>query len=145
MMLTGLELTSCATPIGRERPTHQPLIQPGDTVLFQGDSITDAGRNRKTAGIANDMLALGTGYAWLTAAGFLQNLGHSLPPILSMMKDIGGIEMPEFFGKILGDKDAKASDIDADGEGNAAPAAKDSKPTGPQPTGPRTPKGKPAE
>lgn len=71
MVLTGLGLTSCATSNGRERPTHQPLIRPGDTVLFQGDSITDAGRNRKTAGIANDMLALGTGYAWLAAAGLL--------------------------------------------------------------------------
>ena len=75
MVLTGLGLTSCATSNGRERPTHQPLIRPGDTVLFQGDSITDAGRDRKTAGIANDMLALGNGYAWLAAAGLLVQHG----------------------------------------------------------------------
>ena len=35
-------------------------------------------------------------------SGFLQNLTKSLPPMLTMMKDVGGIEMPEFFGKILG-------------------------------------------
>ena len=97
-----------------------------------------------------DKIVVWDGQQGKGTSGFLQNLGHSLPPMLSMMKDIGGIEMPEFFGKILGDKDAKASDGDADGEGNAAPAAKGPKPTGPQPTGPkpagpRTPKGKPAE
>jgi flotillin len=42
-----------------------------------------------------------------STSGFLQNLGKSLPPMLSMMKDVGGIEMPEFFGKILGDEPAK--------------------------------------
>jgi lysophospholipase L1-like esterase len=77
--LSAAGLTSCATPIGREHstidPALQPLVRPGDTVLFQGDSITDAGRDRKTASIANDMLALGKGYAWLAAAGLLMQHG----------------------------------------------------------------------
>lgn len=34
----------------------------GSVVLFQGDSITDAGRNRKTEGKANDQSMLGRGY-----------------------------------------------------------------------------------
>ncbi len=34
-------------------------------------------------------------------AGFLQSLARSLPPLLNIMKDVGGVEMPEFFGKIL--------------------------------------------
>lgn len=38
------------------------LLQPNDVVLFQGDSITDAGRSRE---IGTD---LGRGYAWMTAA-----------------------------------------------------------------------------
>ena len=43
-----------------------------DVVLFQGDSITDAGRNReKTA--PNDTGGLGTGYAYLTTARMLQD------------------------------------------------------------------------
>lgn len=40
------------------------LIQQGDVVLFQGDSITDAGRNKEAA---HD---LGKGYALMTAALF---------------------------------------------------------------------------
>jgi len=41
-----------------------PLIETGALVLFQGDSITDAGRNR------DDPADLGWGYAALTAAWF---------------------------------------------------------------------------
>jgi lysophospholipase L1-like esterase len=37
------------------------------TILFQGDSITDAGRNKEDTGF-NNARALGTGYAMLTAA-----------------------------------------------------------------------------
>jgi lysophospholipase L1-like esterase len=46
------------------------LIQPGQTILFQGDSITDAGR-RKDDSAANSQPALGSGYAWLSAAELL--------------------------------------------------------------------------
>tara|TARA_R110002073_G_scaffold134763_1_gene282542 strand:- start:2556 stop:3386 length:831 start_codon:yes stop_codon:yes gene_type:complete len=76
--LGGLGLTSCATPIASDtsdQPMHDPVVRPGDTVLFQGDSITDAGRSRKTADIANDQQALGRGYAWLAAAGLLVQHG----------------------------------------------------------------------
>ncbi len=34
---------------------------------------------------------------------FLQGLASSLPPVLHMMKDIAGVEMPEAFGKLIGD------------------------------------------
>jgi lysophospholipase L1-like esterase len=44
------------------------LVRPGMTVLFQGDSITDAGRDRKNQE-ANSDVALGHGYAALAAAG----------------------------------------------------------------------------
>ncbi|MFN3241251.1 MAG: flotillin family protein [Planctomycetota bacterium] len=50
-------------------------------------------------------------------SGFLQNLTKSLPPMLTMMKDVGGIQMPEFFGKILGDEEQPD-----DGEAAAAAA-----------------------
>ena len=33
-------------------------------------------------------------------AGFLQGLAGSLPPLLQMMRDIGGVEMPAYFGKL---------------------------------------------
>ncbi|MEI6492451.1 MAG: SGNH/GDSL hydrolase family protein [Verrucomicrobiota bacterium] len=38
------------------------LFQPGQTILFQGDSITDAGRNRE------DAAGLGGGYAMMAAS-----------------------------------------------------------------------------
>jgi lysophospholipase L1-like esterase len=48
-----------------------PLIQPGCTILFQGDSITDAGRSREAAAEPNSQPALGNGYAWLAASQLL--------------------------------------------------------------------------
>ncbi len=50
--------------------TDKPLIAAGDVVLFQGDSITDAGRKRDVND-ANSFAALGTGYAWLAASQLL--------------------------------------------------------------------------
>ncbi|MEM8865522.1 MAG: SGNH/GDSL hydrolase family protein [Planctomycetota bacterium] len=46
------------------------LITSGDTILFQGDSITDAGRNRDIAK-PNDAAAMGGGYAFLASASLL--------------------------------------------------------------------------
>lgn len=68
---------------------------------------------------------------------FLHSLGGSIPPVLQMMRDIGGIEMPEFFGRILDDpetarqvgealarreKRAPAAREDREGDGPAAGA-----------------------
>lgn len=47
------------------------LVHDGDVILFQGDSITDAGRSREQAANANNQAALGTGYAWMAAAELL--------------------------------------------------------------------------
>jgi lysophospholipase L1-like esterase len=49
------------------------LIKPNHTILFQGDSITDAGRDRKRQDTPNDPRALGQGYAFLTAAAIMKN------------------------------------------------------------------------
>ncbi|HVT27917.1 MAG TPA: SGNH/GDSL hydrolase family protein [Lacipirellulaceae bacterium] len=48
----------------------ESLIEAGDTILFQGDSITDMHRKRDVTR-ANSEAALGTGYAWLAAAELL--------------------------------------------------------------------------
>ena len=37
-----------------------------------------------------------------TTANFLQSLAGALPPTLQIIKDIGGVEMPEYFGKVQG-------------------------------------------
>lgn len=47
------------------------LIAPDSVVLFQGDSITDAGRSRDDAATANRQGPLGKGYAWLAASQLL--------------------------------------------------------------------------
>ncbi len=49
------------------------LVAKGDVILFQGDSITDAGRSRDQAkaGTPNNQPGLGNGYAWLAAAELL--------------------------------------------------------------------------
>ena len=48
-------------------------LSKSDVVLFQGDSITDAGRNRTDESIPNSPSQLGTGYALFTAASILAN------------------------------------------------------------------------
>jgi lysophospholipase L1-like esterase len=53
------------------QPDAQPNIRPGDVVLFQGDSITDSGRNRDQEAMANSQPAMGWGYAWLAASQLL--------------------------------------------------------------------------
>lgn len=63
-------LAGCNAIAGQARRTGG-LVARGDTILFQGDSITDAGRDRDTAGLANRQPPLGDGYAWLAAAGLL--------------------------------------------------------------------------
>jgi lysophospholipase L1-like esterase len=58
--------------IAAEAPSEvEPLIAKNDIVLFQGDSITDAGRNRETTGDANSASAMGKGYAWMAASQVL--------------------------------------------------------------------------
>lgn len=48
-------------------------VAKGNVILFQGDSITDAGRSRKQeeTNAPNNQAGMGHGYAWLTAAGLL--------------------------------------------------------------------------
>ena len=59
---------SAAVVAATRWPMHlsEPLAA-GSTLLFQGDSITDAGRDRTRTG-ANDIRALGSGYPLLLAA-----------------------------------------------------------------------------
>lgn len=46
-------------------------IARNDVILFQGDSITDAGWSRTEGALPNKQSALGNGYAWLAAAQLL--------------------------------------------------------------------------
>ena len=56
-------------------------------------------------------------------SSFLRNLAGSLPPMLQIMKDIGGVEMPEFFGRIAGED--KTTAAVANGQESAAQAVEE--------------------
>jgi lysophospholipase L1-like esterase len=61
-----------AEPAG-EKPMMpaEPLVGKNQIVLFQGDSITDAGRDRSKGDDANSANAMGKGYAWMAASQVL--------------------------------------------------------------------------
>jgi lysophospholipase L1-like esterase len=71
----GVAALAAAQAAGEEprgaEPPKGSFIKPGDTILFQGDSITDAGRKREAAAEPNSQPALGNGYAWLAASQLL--------------------------------------------------------------------------
>ncbi len=68
------ELLSAATPGIASVNATQGLKLPKDAViLFQGDSITDAGRKREDEGIPNKTSMLGGGYVHYTTANLLAN------------------------------------------------------------------------
>jgi flotillin len=79
-------------------------------------------------------------------ANFLQNLAHTLPPMLHMMRDVGGVELPEFFGKLTA-TETKAADAHGNGAEVVAaaprvlpPKAEGKGPTpGPNPPAPPAP------
>jgi flotillin len=59
-------------------------------------------------------------------ANFLANLAGSLPPMLHMMRDIGGVQMPEYFAKMVGEGDGKTPA--AGDRATTPPPAKSDKP-----------------
>jgi len=70
--LSALASSGCSGPMARSSSrTASGFVKSGDVVLFQGDSITDAGRDRNRENNANDARALGNGYAFLTASQLL--------------------------------------------------------------------------
>ncbi len=62
-----------SSAIAAEASTGNSWIAAGDTVLFQGDSITDAGRKREEPDKFNTQSAFGSGYAWMAAAQTLMS------------------------------------------------------------------------
>lgn len=62
-------VSSCISPDKK----GESIISENDTILFQGDSITDAGRNRRRE-LPNDNRSFGTGYAFIAASGLLRDM-----------------------------------------------------------------------
>ena len=59
------------------------------------------------------------------AAGFLQSLAKSLPPMMNIMKDIGGVQLPEYFGKIAQEGEGKADSPPEPSKDSPKPGAKE--------------------
>jgi lysophospholipase L1-like esterase len=57
------------------------LTESNNIILFQGDSITDMGRDRRRQDITNDARALGNGYAFLAASEILAEYPGAKPQI----------------------------------------------------------------
>lgn len=69
-----------------------PPLNVGDVILFQGDSITDAGRNKESAD-ANNVDALGNGYALMIASRMLGV--HAALKLQCYNRGISGNKVPD--------------------------------------------------
>mgnify|MGYP002623725889 FL=1 len=86
--LAGLGTLGSTSEASAKGVSTKPLISKGDVILFQGDSITDAGRNRGVGETPNHQPALGNGYAWLAAAQLL--VGRPQDGLKIFNRGIGG-------------------------------------------------------
>lgn len=76
------------------------MILPGQTVLFQGDSITDSGRNREESS-GPGIWALGNGYAKLAAAHLLA--ARPSDGLAFLNRGISGNRVVDLYARILAD------------------------------------------
>jgi len=65
-------LTQSCSPVSETANIHDFFAE-GDVVLFQGDSITDAGRNKRQE-LANNAWSFGMGYANYTGSWLLEEM-----------------------------------------------------------------------
>lgn len=66
----------------------------------------------------------GNGNGQTSTSNFLQGMSRTLPPMLQVMRDIGGIEVPEYLAKLAPDADANGNpvaDAGAPPKGKAKP------------------------
>lgn len=73
------------------------FIPPGSVILFQGDSITDAGRSRETANEPNLGATLGRGYAWMAGSHLL--VDHPDSKLRIFNRGISGNKVPDLAGR----------------------------------------------
>jgi len=69
-----------------------------------------------------------------STSSFLHNLSHTLPPMLQVMKDIGGIEVPEYLAKLTPDGAGETADTvkSADTDSKTNPTGKDAQSSPPE-------------
>ena len=69
----ALMLSGCNGSLLSSKKTKSNFIPKESTILFQGDSITDAGRDRNIEKNVNDSRALGKGYAYTISTQLLSD------------------------------------------------------------------------
>ena len=89
----GAAVASGSTPSGAFAAESKVTLKEGDVVLFQGDSITDARRDRRTEAQANHPGGLGNGYPVLIAGGLLQ--AHAKLGLKVFNRGISGHKVPD--------------------------------------------------
>ena len=67
----------------------------------------------------------GNGNGTTATSNFLQGLARTMPPIMQVMKDIGGVEVPEYFARLTPEARSDGSSVaSGSGPAQAPPAAK---------------------
>ena len=98
---------ACSSSRGSQISNRIP-VRSNTTILFQGDSITDSGRNR-TIATANTASALGTGYPLLIASAVLEaDAGRGLR---FFNRGVGGDRVPDLQARWQTDTIALAPDV----------------------------------
>lgn len=95
-LATSTAAIGAATAAGAFRSHAAPadggrMIRPGGVVLFQGDSITDAGRKRDQADTPNSQPGIGNGYAWMAGSQLLLDQ----PDLKVFNRGISGHKVPQ--------------------------------------------------
>ena len=68
-------VSASISPANKNKSKKYSLFQKGNTVLFQGDSITDAGREKEKE-LPNNSRSFGSGYAFLAASVLMNDLAE---------------------------------------------------------------------
>ncbi len=89
----GAAAAAGAFRAGASQVEVKNIINEGDVILFQGDSITDAGRERETADQPNNQKALGSGYAWVASSHML--LARPAADLRIFNRGISGHKVPQ--------------------------------------------------
>lgn len=92
---SGMAMAAGAGSLQAAEKKHCSLIQPGSTILFQGDSITDAGRDKsaKAESTPNMQPGFGHGYAWMAASSML--VGKPGKELKIYNRGISGNKVPD--------------------------------------------------
>jgi lysophospholipase L1-like esterase len=106
---TALGAAAVSAPIGLARAQEGGGLPQGAVVVFQGDSITDAGRNRQAQDQPNHPAAMGDGYPFLIASYLL-----AVRPTLGLKfynRGISGNKVPDLDARWQPDAIALQPDV----------------------------------